>query len=314
MHSERKVKSKGSDIVKSENKEPLVSVIIPTYKRPEKLVRCLESVFKGTYENIEVIVINDDPKSELREIIQKFKIRLIQHKKEVYVVKSRNEGARLAKGRILFFVDDDNILDKYAIENLVSKYISMENAGLIGPLMYNSSGDLWFYGGKATWINPNVKPVPKTELNKKIIETDAIPNAYMVSRELYLKIGGEDPNFPTHEELDLAQRLKLAGYENYIYTKAITIHDIGKQTVNLIDRPPYRTYITVMCNFLIEKKYAPKLKFLLFLFAFVPVHMVLYLLYYIPFKANNKREYYKAYLKGLKEGLFIKANKAVKYR
>ena len=314
MHSERKVKSKGSDTMKSENKEPLVSVIIPTYKRPEKLVRCLESVFKSTYENIEVIVINDDPKSDLRAIIQKFKMRLIQHKKEVYVVKSRNEGARLAKGRILFFVDDDNILDKSAIENLVSKYISMKNAGLIGPLMYDSSGDLWFYGGKATWINPNVKPVPKTELNKEMIETDAIPNAYMVSRELYLKIGGEDSNFPTHEELDLAQRLKLAGYKNYIYTKAITIHDIGKQAINLINRPPYRMYATVMCNFLIEKKYAPKLKFLLFLFGFVPVHMILYLLYYIPFKANNKREYYKAYLKGLKEELSIKANKVVKYK
>ena len=307
MHLERGVKSKDFDTMKSKNCEIPVSVIIPTYKRPDKLVRCLESVFKSTYENIEVIVINDDPKSDLKAIIKKFKIRLIQHKKEVYVVKSRNEGARLAKGEILFFVDDDNIIDKSAIENMVSKYINIKNVGLIGPLMYDSSGDLWFYGGKATWINPNVKPVPKTELNKELIETDAIPNAYIISRELYLNMGGEDPSFPTHEELDLAQRLKLAGYKNYIYTNAITIHDIGKQAVNLIDRPPYRMYATVMCNFLIERKYAPTLRFLLFLFAFVPMHMILYLLYYIPFKAKNKSEYYKVYFKGLKKGLFIKS-------
>ena len=303
MHLEREARLKGFDIMKGESNKPLVSVIIPTYKRPEKLVRCLESVFKGTYENMEIIVINDDPKSDFRPIIKKFKIRLIQHKKEVYVVKSRNEGARLAKGEILFFVDDDNIIDKSTIENMIFKYINIKNVGLIGPLMYNSSGGLWFYGGKATWINPNVRPVPKTELNKELIETDAIPNAYMISRELYLKIGGEDPSFPTHEELDMAQRLKLAGYKNYIYTNAITIHDIGKQAVNLIDRPPYRMYATVMCNFLIEKKYAPKSKFLLFLFVFVPVHIVLYLLYYIPFKAKNKSKYYKAYLEGLKDGL-----------
>ena len=308
MPSKKEARLKGFDSMKEKNKGPMVSVIIPTYKRPEKLVRCLESVFKNTYKNIETIVINDDPGSDLGSMLKKFKIRLIQHKREVYLVKSRNEGARLAKGEILFFVDDDNILDKSAIENLVSKYRRIKNAGLIGPLMYNSSGDLWFYGGVATWINPNVKPVPKTELNTELIKTDAIPNAYMISRKLYFKIGGEDPNFQIHSEPDLAQRLNLAGYKNYIYTKAVTIHDIGKRSINLLDRPPYRMYATIMCNFLIERKYAPTLRFFLFLFAFVPTHMILYLLYYIPFKAKNKREYYKAYLKGLKDGLFNKAS------
>ncbi len=309
MHSRREAKSKGFDIMKSENEEPLISIIIPTYKRPEKLARCLESVFKSTYKNIEAIVINDDPKSDLRPIMKKFKIRLIQHKKEVYVVKSRNEGARLAKGELLFFLDDDNILDKNAISLLVSRYKKTKNVGLMGPIMYDKFGNLWFYGGKATWINPNVKHVSKGKLKKELIETDAIPNAYMISKNLYLRIGGEDPNFPTHEEFDLAQRLKGAGYKSYIYTNAVTIHDIRKRRINLIDRSPYRTYITVMCNFLIEKRYAPKMRFLLFLLIFVPIHMILYLLYYIPFKANNKREYYMAYLKGLKEGLSIIAKK-----
>ena len=300
--------------MKSENKEPLVSIIIPTYKRPKKLARCLESVFNGTYKNIEVITINDDPRSDLRSLTKKFKIKLIQHKTETYLIKSRNDGAGLAKGEILFFVDDDNILEKNAIKNLVLKYFSIKNVGLIGPLMYNSHGDLWFYGGRANWMNPNLEPVPRSELRHNLIETDGIPNAYLVSKKLYTKIGGEDPNFQIHSEPDLAQRLKLAGYKNYIYTKAVTIHDIGKRSINLVDRPPYRMYATVMSNFLIERKYAPKVRFLLFLLVFVPAHMILYLLYYIPFKANNKREYYMAYLKGLKEGLSLKANKAAKYR
>ncbi len=289
--------------MKNKDKGPMVSVIIPTYKRPEKLIRCLDSIFKNTYKNLEVIVINGDATKDIRLQLKKFKIRLIQPKKEIYFVEARNLGAKIAKGELLFFVDDDNILYNNTIENLVFKYISLKNIGLLGPLMYTPSGDLWFYGGKATWINPNVKPVPKYELKKELIETDVIPNAYMISKKLYLKIGGEDPNFLTHEELDLAQRLKIAGYKNYIYTKAVTIHNIGKRSMNLIDRPPYRMYATVLSNFLIEKKYAPKSRFLLFLLIFVPVHMLLYLLYYIPFKAKSKREYYKAYLKGLKDGI-----------
>ena len=283
----------------------IVSIIIPTYNRSDKLTKCLDSIFKSTYKNIEVVVINDYPKDKLRLVLKKFKnkIHLIQHKRPIYWVRSRNEGAKLANGEILFFIDDDNILDKKAIKNLVSVYTKTKNIGLMGPLMYNSSGGLWFYGGKATWINPNLKPVSKTELKKELIETDVIPNAYMISKNLYLKIGGEDPNFPTHEELDLAQRIKLAGYKNYIYTKAITIHDIGKVKINLMDRPPYRMYITVMCNFLIEKKYAPRFRFLIFLIIFVPIHMALYILFYIPFKSNNRKAYYKAYFKGFKKGV-----------
>lgn len=284
---------------------PLVSIIIPTYKRQDKLIRCVKSVFDSTYKNIEAIVINDDPKSDLKYVLNvlKHKINLVQHKHERYWVKSRNEGARMAKGELLFFLDDDNILNKNAISLLVSRYKKTKNVGLMGPIMYDKFGNLWFYGGKATWINPNVTPVSKGKLKKELIETDAIPNAYMISKNLYLRIGGEDPNFPTHEEFDLAQRLKGAGYKNYIYTKAKTIHDIGKIKINLIDKPPYRMYVTVMCNFLIERKYAPSFKFLIFLIIFVPVHAVLYLLFYIPFKSNNKKAYYKAYFNGFKKGV-----------
>ena len=284
-------------------KKPLVSVIIPTYKRKEKLAHCLESVFNNTYKNIEVIVINDDPNEDLRRYLSKFHVKLLQHKESKYVSITRNEGAKAAKGQILFFVDDDNILDRHCIEELVSKYVSLQNAGLLGPLMYRTDNKLWFYGGKANWINPNVKPVPMNETKNELIETDAIPNAYMISKSLYFKIGMEDPNFPAHGELDLAQRLKLIGYKSYIYTRAKTIHDIGNRNVNLIDRPSNRMYYTVMCNIKIERKYAPKYKYILFWLIFMPVHFIIYNFYYIPFKSKNKLEYYRAYFRGLHDGL-----------
>jgi len=284
-------------------KEPLVSVIIPTYNRKEKLTHCLDSIFNNTYKNLEVIVINDNPKEDLTDYLSRFNIKLIQHKKEKYVVLSRNEGAKVAKGKILFFIDDDNILDRHCIKELVQKYVSLPEVGLLGPLMYKTDNKLWFYGGKANWINPNVKPVPINELKNELIETDAVPNAYMISKSLYFKIGMEDQNFPTHEELDLAQRLKLIGYKSYIYSKAKTIHDIGNRSLNLIDRPSNRMYYTVMCNIKIERKYAPLSKYILFWLIFMPIHFIIYNFYYIPFKSKNKLEYYKAYLRGLHDGL-----------
>ena len=281
----------------------LVSVIIPTYKRKEKLAHCLESVFNNTYKNIEVIVINDDPNEDLRRYLSKFHVKLLQHKESKYVSITRNEGAKAAKGQILFFVDDDNILDRHCIEELVSKYVSLQNCGLLGPLMYRTDNELWFYGGKVNWIHPNAKPLPRDAVKQELIETDLIPNAYMIYKELYFKIGMEDPTFPIQEDLDLAQRLKIAGYKNYIYTKAKTIHDIGNRNINLIDRPPNRMYNTVIYNIKIEKIYAPRSKYILFWLIFMPAHFMLYNFYYIPFKATNKIEYYKAYWKGLHDAL-----------
>ena len=112
-------------------KNILLTIIVPTYKRPDKLIRCLESIFRSTYKKIEVIVINDSPEDDLSFLNKKFKIHLIQHKKETYWVRSRNEGAKLANGPLLFFIDDDNIIKIDTIEKLVKKYKKKTAKGAI---------------------------------------------------------------------------------------------------------------------------------------------------------------------------------------
>ncbi len=282
----------------SEN--PLVSIIIPTFNRFDKLRNCLKSIEQNSYKNVEVIVINDG-KELPKYDTGKLNVKFVNHKKEVFWVKCRNEGAKMARGDLLFFVDDDNILAPNAIGALVKRYKTMKSVGLLGPIMYDAKGNLWFYGARAGWINPYPKAVPRSELSKELIETDVIPNAYMISKDLYIKIGMEDPEFLHHEEFDLAQRLKLAGYKSYIYTKASTLHDFGstKSRINEL-----RVYITIKSHVMIEKKYAPKLKFVLFLLIFIPINTLYYLFYKIPASGSKeKSKLYKAYLKGLMDGL-----------
>ena len=90
-------------------KKPLVSVIIPTYKREDKLLNCLESVRNSTYKNLEIIVVNDDPQTSVAHIAGKYG-KVIQHKQQTLQTYARNEAAKVAKGDLFFFVDDDNIL------------------------------------------------------------------------------------------------------------------------------------------------------------------------------------------------------------
>ena len=278
------------------NGTPLVSVVIPTNNRNDKLINCLNSVFNNTYKNIEVIVINDAPENDISTLIKKYNLKLIQNKKKMFAAYCRNFGARISKGPILFFLDDDNILDKNCIKNLIISY--KDNMGLIGPLMYKKDKSLWFYGGKINWISPYAKPYLKKIKNNQLIETDVIPNAYLTLKSLYLNCGLENyikyPNF--HDDTDIAMKMKLRGYKNYITTASKLIHDYGDISTHIT---PQRLYQMVKSNILIEKEYAISYKRLLFYLTFLPKHMFYYFIFYIPFKGHNKIELYKMYLKGL---------------
>jgi len=281
--------------------KPLVSVIIPTYNRVEKLLNCIDSVVNSNYKNIEIIVINDYPALDLSAKLKKYRgIRLIQHKKEFRWVATRNEGAEISQGKLLFFLDDDNILYRDTIEKMAKKYLQIKDVGLLGPVMYNKDGSLWFYGVKANWISPYPKAVDKSHLNHELIETDTIPNAYMIDKELFNKVGKEDERLLHHEDTDLAQRLIRLGFKNYIYTKAKVIHDHGGILSHIT---PFRLYITMRAHIIIEKRYAPKSRYYLFLLVFLPVNTVYYFFYKIPFLLkSSKTELYKAYIRGILDG------------
>jgi len=102
-----------------------ISVIIPTYNRPELLQRTLNSVFDQSYRNInfpiEIIVINDGGQ-DVSDIIEKFpktltrEIKYFQNEKNKGLAGTRNIGMELATGKYFVFLDDDDILLPLALE------------------------------------------------------------------------------------------------------------------------------------------------------------------------------------------------------
>lgn len=99
-------------------RERLVSVIIPTYGKPDKLIRAVDSVKKQSYTNIEIIVVDDnDPDSayriETENIIQTFPdIIYIKHNTNKNGAAARNTGIREAKGEYICFLDADDFYFK----------------------------------------------------------------------------------------------------------------------------------------------------------------------------------------------------------
>lgn len=105
----------------------LITVIIPTYKRPFNILyRAIDSVLKQTYENIEIIIVDDSPKydsnkNEIKERIKELaskKIKYIEHDQNRGACAARNTGIINSNGKYIAFLDDD---DEWLPQKLVEQ-------------------------------------------------------------------------------------------------------------------------------------------------------------------------------------------------
>jgi len=91
---------------------PLVSVIVPTYNRPDLLMRALGSIREQTYPNIEIVVINDfgvDVADLTTWLSQEVNLVYVRHGKNRGLAAARNTGLRIARGEIITYLDDDDV-------------------------------------------------------------------------------------------------------------------------------------------------------------------------------------------------------------
>lgn len=105
----------------------LVSIIIPTFNRaPDLLKRSILSVLNQSYENFEIIVIDDNYNDEFSVQISKAldnfndeRINYVKNKENIGGAKSRNKGIKMAKGKYVSFLDDDDFYLKDKLEKQV---------------------------------------------------------------------------------------------------------------------------------------------------------------------------------------------------
>lgn len=102
--------------------DPLVSVIVPTYNRPDTLKRTLESIASQTYKRIEAVVVNDAGE-DVSTIVDAFRDRLfikyLVHNENKGLAAARNTAIKHASGKHIAYLDDDDIFYPDHIETLV---------------------------------------------------------------------------------------------------------------------------------------------------------------------------------------------------
>ena len=128
------------------NKDILISVIIPVYNAEQHLERCLQSVLKQTYSNLEIILVDDGSTDRSGEICDEFGRRdnriIVVHKKNGGQAQARNKGLDIAKGDYIGFIDDDDVVDSRMYELLLLNALK-ENVEISGcsTMMVYQNGD-----------------------------------------------------------------------------------------------------------------------------------------------------------------------------
>jgi len=115
------------------------SVIVSTFNRVAYLKKCIAALLKLNFENFEIIIVNDGSIDGTREYLNKLhdkKIKVIHHKKNLGLGQARNSGIRLSKYEIIAFTDDDCVVDKDWLKEILKSF-NNKNIGLvIGQTFY----------------------------------------------------------------------------------------------------------------------------------------------------------------------------------
>ena len=217
-----------------------VSVIIPTYNRFQYLLNTLNSIKKQTYENIEIIVINDGSDEEAYNTYdwEKENIKIIHIPTNSKCVgRVRNTGVENASGKYIAFCDDDDMwfpdkidLQMKAIKKFDCKMASTE--GLIGSGIYNPSKTYKKYISehyrrqyieKFKSHNIDLSQTIPTIWNLELISIHNlfITSSVIVEKELYTKVGGMPFN---RRAQDYMCWLKILKHTNSVFIPDVCVY------------------------------------------------------------------------------------------
>jgi glycosyltransferase involved in cell wall biosynthesis len=107
--------------------QPLVSIIIPTYNRERCIARSINSVLSQTYQNWELIIVDDRSTDNTKMLIEQYekrdsRIRYIPNTHKKGPAGARNQGLEITKGEFIAFLDSDDEWRNYHIEEIICEF------------------------------------------------------------------------------------------------------------------------------------------------------------------------------------------------
>ena len=217
----------------------LVSVIIPTYKRSECLLRAIESVLSQTYKKIEIIVVDDNDEdsvyrkeneSKLDKYISTNKIVYVKHKKNLNGANARNTGIKVAKGFYITFLDDDD----YFLPSRIEKFVNL----LKDNKMYDGAYSSVIFEDKEGIITNLFHAYYSDNLQKIVLSGKGFfgtGSNMFFKKSAIDRIGLFDVEFRRHQDLEYMVRFLQ-------FYKILNVDDflVVKSNMDCINNPNYQ--------------------------------------------------------------------------
>lgn len=178
----------------------LVSIVVPIYNVEQYLEKCVESICRQTYENLEIILVNDGSPDQCGQMCEEYakkdnRIKVI-HKKNGGLSDARNSGVKLATGKYLLFVDSDD----YIAKDLVEKTVTVAEKNNCDMVLY----DYYYVEPDNVEIRSTIVPANKVislEQEHTLLLAATSACAKLFNREFYVKANCPFPQGIYFEDL-----------------------------------------------------------------------------------------------------------------
>lgn len=174
----------------------LVSVIVPVHNGASLLGRTLESVRSQTYPDLEVVVVDDGSTDHTAAIAERYGATVLSQA-NAGVASARNAGVARSSGRLLAFIDHDDLWAPTKIAKQLEALDNTEDCGFVTcHLRYFFDGEVpsWFRGPT------DGTPVP-----------GFVPSTWLVRRETFERVGGFDSTYTHGSDTDWVTRAAELG-------------------------------------------------------------------------------------------------------
>jgi GT2 family glycosyltransferase len=212
----------------------LVSIILLNYNGKRFLGNCLNSILNQSYTDFEIIFYDNASNDNSVEFVcQNFKnncLKIIEGKENLGFAGGNNEALKYCTGELIVLLNNDTVVEKNWLEELVTAYGENENVGIVQSLVLTEGIPSKYYelNGTINLLGHNtmrVFPINDNGIGKILLATGA---AMMFSKKLIEELRELFPNeyFFYAEDTYFSLRAVFAGYKNFHTSKSI-VHHIG---------------------------------------------------------------------------------------
>lgn len=216
---------------------PTVSVVIPTYNRAQLIARSIKSVLSQTYQDFEIIIVDDGSTDNTEEVVSSFndeRIRYIRHEKNKGEAAARNTGIKAAKAEFIASQDSD---DEWLPEKLAKQVNILKDASPKVGVVY--TGFWKIENNKKTYIPFSWVNQKEGDIHKELLKGNFIGSPVtLVRKECFEKVGMFDENLFNVVDWEMWLRVSKYYHFKYIDEPSVVAHyesdNVSSSQISLI--------------------------------------------------------------------------------